>query len=52
MSLERRYDLHEKLAVFSFVGIWKMEFKSMFSQEDKLNEIANLDGYVGSVQST
>jgi hypothetical protein len=35
------YDLHEKLAVF-FTEKGKMELKDLFSQDEKLNQIAYL----------
>jgi hypothetical protein len=35
------YDLHEELAVF-FTEKGKMEFKDLFSQDEKLNQIAYL----------
>jgi hypothetical protein len=47
-----RYDLHEKLEVFSFVEKCKMKFNNLFRQEDKLNEIAYLPGCVRVDKST
>jgi hypothetical protein len=40
------YDLHEELAVF-FSEKGKMEFKDLFSQVEKLNQIAYSAGMVG-----
>jgi hypothetical protein len=41
--LKREYDLHEELSVF-FTEKGKMEFKNLFSQDEKLNQIAYLAG--------
>jgi hypothetical protein len=40
------YDLHEELAVF-FTEKGKMEFKDLFSQDEKLNQIAYLADMFG-----
>jgi hypothetical protein len=39
-------DLHEELMVF-FTELEKMEFKDLFSQDEKLTEIAYLAGMFG-----
>jgi hypothetical protein len=44
--LKRVYDLHEELAVF-FTEKGKMEFKDLFSQDEKLNQIAYLTDMFG-----
>jgi hypothetical protein len=44
--LKRVYDLHEELAVF-FTEEEKMEFKDLFSQDEKLNQIAYLADMFG-----
>jgi hypothetical protein len=44
--LKRMYDLHEELAVF-FTEKGKMEFKYLFSRDEKLNQIAYLADMFG-----
>jgi hypothetical protein len=44
--LKRVYDLHEELAVF-FTEKGKMEFKDLFSQDEKLNQITYLADMFG-----
>jgi hypothetical protein len=44
--LKRVYDLHEELTVFS-TEKGKMEFKDLFSQDEKLNQIAYLADMFG-----
>jgi hypothetical protein len=40
------YDLHELLVVF-FTEKWNVEFKYLFSQDEKLNQIAYLAAIFG-----
>jgi hypothetical protein len=44
--LKRVYDLHEELAVF-FTEKGKMDFKDLFSQDEKLNQIAYFEDMFG-----
>jgi hypothetical protein len=44
--LKRVYDLHEEMSVF-FTEKGKMEFKDLFSHDEKLNQIAYLADMFG-----